>query len=277
MKILVIGCGRFGSAIIENMLSEGHDVVVVDASTNNIENINNTLDVLAICGNGADYKVLEEVGMKSVDVCVSCTASDEINILSCIMAKQMGARHTIVTIRNQSPDRAFVSFLREKLNIDLVISPNYRTAQAAHKILKSKGVNKVIILGATAIAKYLTRMLVEDGINVKIMDRSEEKCREISEAFPNDVLVLNSDGAQTASLLEAGLESTDALVAMTTMDEENIMTSLFAIEHKVPTIITKIEKTSYTEIVHNLDLKHVVAPRTSTVHIVVDYVRGLKK
>lgn len=277
MKIVIIGAGRFGSIITELMLNEGHEVVVVDDNENTIENINNTLDVLAICGNGADYNLLDDIGMKDTDVCIACTASDEINLLVSCLAKKMGAKHTVARFRSQIPGTKGFQFVKDQLELDLIVSPEYLTAQDAYGLLTSHKAKNVIILGATRIATYLANMLLSSHAKVTIIDKNETRCNLLADQISEDAIILNNDETKQQTLIDAGLASADALVSLTSMDEENILTSLFAVDCEVPTIITKIDKSSYTEIVQNLNLENVIAPRTSTALMILDYVRELRK
>lgn len=277
MKILIVGAGRFGSIITELMLNDGHEVIVVDENENTIENINNTLDVLAICGNGAEYNVLDDIGMKDTDVCIACTASDEINLLVSCLAKKMGAKHTVARFRSQIPGTKGFQFVKEQLGLDLVISPDYLTAVDAFNLIMEKKAKDILILGATRIATYLTNMLLAKRLRVTIIDRDENRCNLLADKVNDNAVILNNDETKHQTLIDAGLAETDALVALTSMDEENILTSLFATEYNIPTIITKIDKASYTEIVQNLSLENVIAPRTSTALMILDYVRELRK
>ena len=277
MKIVIIGCGRFGSIITDLMLSQGHDVVVVDSSDSKIENVNNTRDVLAICGNGSDYYILDEIGMKDTDVFVACTASDEINLLSSTMAKAMGAKHTIARVLRHHPRGKATRFILENFDIDMLISPDYLTAMDAYKILNEHRVQNVMILGATRLGIQLTHILTENGINVSVIDRDPNRCNNLNNFVPGNYMLLNSDESDHQVLFDAGLKDMDAVVTATPMDAENILISLFATDCKVPLVVTKIENSSFTNIVNELTLEHVVAPRLSTAKIVLDYVKGLEK
>lgn len=277
MKVVIIGCGRFGSIITDLMLSQGHDVVVVDSSESKIENINNTRDVLAICGNGSDYNVLDDIGMKNTDVFVACTASDEINLLAATLAKAMGAKHTIARVLTHRPGSKANNFVQEHLGIDLLISPDYLTASDIYRILNSHLVKSVIVIGATRVGTQLTQLLIDNGIDVSVIDRDANRCSHLADYVTESPVVINSDESNHQVLYDAGLRGVDAVVTATPMDEENILISLFATDNGVPLVITKIENSSFANIVNDLKLEHVIAPRTSTANIVLEYVRGLNK
>lgn len=277
MKIVIIGCGRFGSTITDLMLEQGHDVVVVDSNDTKVEKINNTRDVLVKCGNGADFNLLDEIGMKDTDVFVACTASDEINMLASFLAKAMGAKHTITRALTHIPGSKATKFVQEQFKLDLFITPDYLTAKDAYKILDANHVKSVLILGATRVGTHLTRILMEKGVDVTIVDRDSLRCDNLDMAIDGSPVIINNDESNHQILFNAGLKETDAVISATPMDEENILISLFAADCNVPLIITKIENSSYTNIVKDLTLEHVIAPRISTANIVLDYVRSLEK
>lgn len=277
MKIVIVGCGRFGSIITDLMLSQGHDVVVVDSNETKIENVNNTRDVLAICGNGSDYNLLDEIGMKDTDVFVACTASDEINLLASKLSKAMGAKHTITRVLTHRPGSKATKFIKDTFSLELVISPDYLTAKDAYKILTKHAVKSAIIIGATRAGTHLTQLLVDSGVAVKVIDSDPRRCEHLHEVVSGSPIIINSDESSHQVLLDAGITTVDAVVTATPMDAENILVSMYASDCKVPLIITKIDNASYTNIVNDLTLEHVISPRISTANIVLDYVKGLEK
>ena len=97
MNILVIGCGKIGSTIISSLVAEGHDVTALDNNPKTIEYITNIYDVIGVCGNGADSDVLEEAGANKMQLVVAATGSDELNMLSCFLAKRMVSVVTVIT------------------------------------------------------------------------------------------------------------------------------------------------------------------------------------
>ena len=100
MQIVVIGCGKVGRTLIEHLAMEGHDIVVIDNNSQNIEDIVNTYDVMGICGNGAIYDIQMEAGVNKADLFISVTSSDEVNLISCLIARELGAKNLIARVRN---------------------------------------------------------------------------------------------------------------------------------------------------------------------------------
>ena len=97
MNIVIVGDGKVGATLVEHLSMEGHNVVVIDRDQKIVEQMVNSYDVMGICGNGANCELQLEAGVDTSDLFVAATSSDELNILSCLMAKKAGAKHTIAT------------------------------------------------------------------------------------------------------------------------------------------------------------------------------------
>ena len=116
MKIVVVGCGKIGTTVVSSLDSEGHDVVAVDTNPAVIDEISDIYDVICICGNGADYDTLLEAGIDKADMFVAITGSDELNMLSCVIAKKMGAKYTVARIRNPEYNDKNLPFVKQYLD-----------------------------------------------------------------------------------------------------------------------------------------------------------------
>ena len=97
MNIMVVGCGKIGTTILESLVDEGHSVTAVDNDQAALTEVTNVHDVMGICGNGADCETLEEAGVSKIDLFVAVTGSDEVNMLSCFLAGKMGASRSTTT------------------------------------------------------------------------------------------------------------------------------------------------------------------------------------
>lgn len=364
MKIIVVGCGKIGSAILSSLVEEGHSVVVVDNNSNVLDSISNIYDVMAVCGSGTDCEVLEEASAGSAQLLVAVTASDEFNMLCCYLAKKMGTDHTIARIRNPEYNLDSLSFLKQQLDLSLIINPEMLTAREMHNIIKvpsalkiesfsgrrfdiiemminegsplhnirlmdirnkfkakflvtvvqrenkvyipdgnfvlkqgdkigltgditeimklmrilgveRKQAKDVMILGGSKTAYYLSRLLLDSGHRVKIMERDVKRCDELSELLPKAVII-NGDGAQQEVLEEEGLSSTDVFVSLTGMDEENILISIFAYSSHVPKVISKVNRPELAEMAKNLGLDTVISAKGIVANILVQYARALE-
>ena len=134
MKIIIVGCGKVGSTLVEQLDKEGHDVAIIDKNVQKIQNLTNLHDILGVVGNGASYSTQIEAGIKDADLLVAVTDSDELNLLCCTIAKQVGNCATIARVRTPDYSRE-VAYLREKLGLAMIINPELETANVAARIL----------------------------------------------------------------------------------------------------------------------------------------------
>ena len=123
MKIIVNGCGKIGTTILANLVSEGHDVTIIDTNPTTIERLTNIYDVIGVCGNGADSDLLQEANVGDNDLFISTADSDETNMLACFFAKRLGVNNTVARIRNPEYNDKSLSFIRNHLEISLTIYP----------------------------------------------------------------------------------------------------------------------------------------------------------
>ena len=136
MKIILVGCGKVGTTILDSLLEEGHDMMVVDSDPAVIEETSNIYDTMCVCGNGCDCEVLTEAGAEDTDLIIAATGSDEMNMLSCFLAKRMGAKHSIARIRNPEYNDQSLGFLRHQLDLSLAINPDRLAASELFRILR---------------------------------------------------------------------------------------------------------------------------------------------
>ena len=135
MKIVIVGSGRVGFTLAENLTREMHDVAVIDIDEHALNHISDVLDVLAIKGNGANIGVLKSAGVESTDVLIAVTERDELNMVACLTAKKLGARHTIARIRDPEYAKE-LTLLKDELEIDMVINPEYAAASQILRLLR---------------------------------------------------------------------------------------------------------------------------------------------
>ncbi len=364
MNIIVAGCGKIGRAVIATLVAEGHDVTVLDNDPELISEITNIYDVIGVCGNSADCETLEEAAAQKADLFICATGSDEMNMLSCFLAKKMGAGHTVARIRNPEYNDRSLGFMRQQLDLSMSINPELLVAQELYNILKipsafkveyfsrrnlemievrlksdsplcgkplfklrekqnvefligavlrggkviipdgsfelsagdeisiaaapadmqkllkglgilKKQARSVMILGGSKTAYYLAKMLSSSGNEVKIIEKSTERCEELSELLPKAVFI-NGDGSQQELLLEEGLRSLDAFVALTGMDEENILISIFASNQNVPKVISKVNRDEMVKMAEHLGLDCIVSTKSITSDIILRYTRALE-
>lgn len=364
MRIIIIGCGKVGTTLLSNLVNEGHDVIAVDSNPDVIEEITNVYDVMCVCGSGTDCETLEEAEIEKCELLIAATGSDEFNMLSCFIAKRMGAAATVSRIRNPEYNDKSLGFMRQQLDLSLAINPELMTARELFNILKlpsaakvetfskrnfeiveirlkedsklngmklidlrkkfkekflvcvakrenevyipdgnfelksgdkigltaspsevqkllrtlgimQKQARNVMILGASKIAYYLSKMLLASGNSVTIIERDLNQCNSFAAALPNAV-VIHGDGAKQELLLEAGLRSVDAFIALTGIDEQNLLISYFANSQNVPKVISKVNRNEFILMADKLGLECVISPLKTTSNAVVRYARALE-
>lgn len=364
MKIVIVGCGKVGSAILESLVSEEHDIVAIDTDRKVLEEKNNIYDIKCICGNGADSDALEEAETGKADLFIAVTCSDEVNMLSCFFARKMGAAHTVARIRKTDYNDNSLVFMKQTLMLSMPINPEYGAAKEFYNILKmpsavkiesfsssslemielrlkpdsilhgislsemrnkykanflvcavqrdgqvyipsgnfvlnsgdkigitanqneilkllkelklmQKQAKNITIVGGSRIAFYLAKMLVSAGNNVKIIEHDMSICEEISELLP-EVSVIYGDGTDQEILKEEGIDETDAFVALTGIDEENILISYYAARRGVPKVISKVNREELALIAQDMGLDCVISPKKIIADVITRYARALK-
>ena len=364
MKIIISGCGKIGATILENLVAEGHDIVAIDNSQNVIQEVTNVYDVMGVCGNCFDSDILEEAGISEADLFIAAAGSDESNMMSCFLARKLGAKHTIARIRNPEYNDKSLGRLRHYFELSLSINPERLAAHEIFNILKfpsavkidsfsrrnfemielrlkndsvldglklseirekyktqvlfccvqrgnevyipdgnfvlksgdkigltathteisklfkaiglaQKQCKNVMLLGGSRIAYYLSEMLTNTGISVKIIDRNEANCELLADLLPK-AIIINADGTQQDLLLEEGLQTMDAFVSLTGTDEENILISIFATAQNVPKVISKVNKDELSAMAEKLGLDTIISPKKIVSDVILRYARALQ-
>ena len=143
MKIVIVGCGKIGRSVISSLVAEGHDITVIDNNSAVISEITNIYDVIGLCGNGADSDILTEADIERTELFAAFTGSDELNMLSCFIARRMGAKHTISRIRNLEFNDRSLGLLRQHLNLSMAVNPEKLAAREIFNILKFPSALKI--------------------------------------------------------------------------------------------------------------------------------------
>ncbi|MDE6021217.1 MAG: Trk system potassium transporter TrkA [Ruminococcus sp.] len=363
MNIIVVGCGKVGQAIVQQLSDEGNDITVIDIDEKKINEASRKYDVMGVIGNGATHSVQLEAGIEHTDLMIAVTASDELNLLCCLVAKKAGKCQTIARVRNPEYSKD-APYLQEELRLAMVINPEFAAAseiarvirfpsavkidtfakgklellkfrlpnnciltdysvkeissklkcdvlvcmierkdeaiipggdmtfkqgdmisivatpQNANKFFKkinyhSNQIKNLMIAGGGNIAYYLSKMLLKTGISVKIIDRNKQRCEELCVKLPK-ATIIHGDASENETLLEEGIDNMGAFVALTNLDEENILLSLFAHSRMNGKIVTKVNRIEYDEIIQKLDLDSIVNPKHITAENIVQFVRAMK-
>lgn len=363
LRIMIVGCGKVGATLIEQLVKEGHDITVIDKSAVKIQEITNLYDVMGIVGNGASYSTQMEAGIEDSDLIIAVTDSDELNLLCCTVAKRVGDCAAIARVRTPDYSKE-VGYLREKLGLAMIINPELEAAKEAARILylptalevnsfahgqaelikfkipdgnvldgvtiasigktigskalicaverdgdvyipsgntklyhgdvisvvasrkhvksfllsigvKTKQVKDTMIIGGGKAAYYLAQQLLHMGISVKIIERSQERCEELSVLLPK-AIIINGDGTDEELLREEGIQTVQSFIPLTGIDEENIMLTLHARQVSDAKVITKINRIQFKNVINSLDLGSVIYPRYITSEAIIAYVRAKK-
>ena len=171
------------------------------------------------------------------------------------------------------PDGHFVLEAGDRIGITA-------TPDEFQKLLKALGIarkqsKQVMLLGGSRTTYYLAKMLLNAGVDVRIIEQNRDLCDELSESLPKAVII-HGDGAHQELLLQEGLEHMDAFVSLTGMDEENILLSFFAASQNVPKVVSKVTRDELGSLAERLGLECVVSPRQIATDILVQYVRALQ-
>ena len=135
MEIFIVGGGEIGKALAVQLSRDGYELTIIDREESVVNSIGNTVDVISYQGNGASYTTLKELGADKADIFIAVTESDELNILSCLTAHMMGAKHAIARVRDV--DYAGQNrFYRDKLGLSMTINPELATAMEIFRLLR---------------------------------------------------------------------------------------------------------------------------------------------
>ncbi len=135
MNITIVGSGKVGYTLAQYLSKDDHDVTIIDKDESALARASENLDVMCIKGNGANVRTLLEAGIEEADIIIAVTGNDELNMVCCLAAKQLGAKYSIARIRDPEYTES-LTLLQKKLDIDQVINPERATAQEISRLLR---------------------------------------------------------------------------------------------------------------------------------------------
>jgi len=183
MNIIITGLGAVGKNIAEVLSQEGHSIVVIDKHEEKVENAVNAFDVKGIVGNCIDREILKEAGIKDADLILATTANDEMNLLTCIIAKKLGVKKTIA--RASKPEYLKL-FEKDDLGVDLLVNPQYEAALEISRMLRFPSAIKVSQFSESKVE--LVEFVVPE--NSILIDKS---LRNLSSLFKAKILICAVD------------------------------------------------------------------------------------
>ena len=364
MKIIIVGIGKVGYTLAEQLSREQHDVTVVDNDEEVLNHASDALDIMCIRGNGASFSALRDADAPNADVVIAATNHDEVNMVCCQAAKSIGAKYAIARIRDIDYTKE-LDLLQRKLGINMVINPEQATAVEISRLLhfpsatnvetfyrgrvelvgfrvqaddffaqkpladlsehvknlpilfcaaeqngkivipngafvpkpndklyvmgQLYGVNQffrllgrynpkvrdVLIVGGGRISHYLTTILEKLGMRVKIIEVSEERCRQLAEMLPH-TLVIHGDGTDQELLESENLTQSQAFVALTDRDEDNLIISMYALLQGLSRVVAKSNRQNYSAIASAVGIDSIISPKLLTANSILQVVRGMQ-
>ncbi len=157
-----------------------------------------------------------------------------------------------------------------------IVAPGDEQAEFFRKIgLDTHAVKNTMIAGGGDIAYYLSRILLRSGIQVKIIEKDLKRCEQLAERLPK-ATIIHGDASDKELLAEEGIDRVDSFVALTGIDEENVILSLLARSKGIRKIVTKVDREAFADVFDQLDLDTMIAPKNITAEHILTYVRAMQ-
>ncbi len=155
MKIVIIGDGKVGYKLAVQLSEENYDIVLIDQNEGKLKDALNKMDIFCIPGNGADAEIQKQADVPHADLVIACASADEMNMLCCLLARRLGAKHTIARVRNPIYYRQ-MELLKEDLRLSLTVNPEFAAANEISRILLFPEANKVetFMKGRVELVEY---------------------------------------------------------------------------------------------------------------------------
>lgn len=135
MQIIIVGCGKVGCTLAEQLSQEGHDITVIDTNEQIVGEISYNCDTMGVVGNGASYTTQMEAGIEKAQLLIAVTGSDELNLLCCLIAKKAGNCKSIARVRSPIYSKE-INFIKEELGLAMIINPEYEAACEITRLLR---------------------------------------------------------------------------------------------------------------------------------------------
>lgn len=358
MKIIISGAGEVGSHLAKMLSNEANDITVIDSDQGRLEALASNTDVITVEGNPSAIRTLSEAGAAEADLFIAVNPSDsqDVNIVSAILAKKLGSKKVTARINNEEyltyenkylftemgidlmfyPEKIAageiidllkrtaaadsLDFARGKLQIavfkleeespligmnmaefstvaagegqkfrvvaisrnDETIIPKFDTKFKYHDLVfiisKREGmdmlmkyigkrnieVNNLMILGGSPIGEMVAKQLSRQMESIKLIEMNKEKCIDLSEKLPGNVIVVNGDGRNSDMLQEESIREYDAFVAVTNNSETNILACVAAKRLGVARTIAEVENLEYIRLAESMGVDAVINKKLIT-------------
>ena len=358
MKIIIAGAGEVGSHLAKMLSNEANDITVIDSNQERLDALRSHTDVVTVEGNPSAIHVLHNADVEHADLFIAVSPSDsqDVNIVSAMLAKKMGCKKVTARINNEEylayenkyiftemgidllfyPEKIAageivellkrtastdsLDFARGRLQVavfkleeespmigmnmaefsqvaaadglkfrvvaisrgDTTIIPKFDTKFKYHDLVfiisKREGmdmlmkylgkrnieVDKVMILGGSPIAEMVAKQLSKQIDSIKMIEMNKEKCLDLSEKLPSNVMVVNGDGRNSDMLLEESIREYDAFIAVTNNSETNILACVAAKSLGVPRTIAEVENLEYIRLAESMGVDAVINKKLIT-------------
>ena len=358
MKIVIAGAGEVGSHLAKMLNNEANEVTVIDQRRERLDSVTATTDVITMEGNPSAIKVLREAGAHYADLFIAVNPSDsqDVNIVSAMLAKQLGSKKVTARINNEEyltyenkhlftemgidlmfyPEKIAageiidllkrtattdsMDFARGKLQIAVfkleessallgmtmaefsavannqghsfrvvaiargndTIIPRFDTKFKYHDLVfiiskrdgmemlmkyigkKDIEIKNVMILGGSPIGEIVARNISKQMETVKLIEMNKEKCLELSEKLPDNVIVVNGDGRNSDMLIEESIKDFDAFVAVTNSSETNILACVAAKRLGITRTIAEVENIEYIRLAESMGVDAIINKKLIT-------------
>ena len=358
MKIVIAGAGEVGSHLAKMLNNETNEVTVIDERQDRLDALSAITDVITVTGNPSTIGTLNEAGVSNADlfIAVNPSESQDVNIVSAMLAKKLGSKKATARINNEEyltyenkymftemgidllfyPEKIAageivdllkrtattdsLEFARGKLQVavfkleedseligmnmaefsavaategqqfrvvaisrnDETIIPKFDTKFKYHDLVfiisKREGmdvlmkyigkenieVKNLMILGGSPIGEMVAKQLSRQLDSIKLIEMNKEKCMDLSEKLPSNVIVVNGDGRNSDMLLEESIREYDAFVAVTNNSETNILACVAAKSLGVPRTIAEVENLEYIRLAESMGVDAVINKKLIT-------------
>ena len=358
MKIVIAGAGEVGSHLAKMLSGEANDITVIDLRQERLDVLSATTDVITVYGNPSAINVLQEAGVASADLFIAVYPSDsqDVNIVSAMLAKKLGSKKATARIDNEEylsyenkylftemgidlmfyPEKIAageiidllkrtastdsMDFARGKLQIAVfkleessallgmsmaefsavaaeqghsfrvvaiargndTIIPGFDTKFKYHDLVfiisrrdgmemlmkyigkKDIEIKNVMILGGSPIGEIVARQMSKQMDTVKLIEMNKEKCLELSEKLPDNVIVVNGDGRNSDMLIEESIKDFDAFVAVTNSSETNILACVAAKRLGITRTIAEVENLEYIRLAESMGVDAIINKKLIT-------------
>ena len=155
MNIIIVGCGKVGTTLAKELAAENHSIVLIDTDEEKLDELSNSLDVMCVEGRGESVAILIEAGVETCDLLIAMMRSDELNLLTCLMAKKLGTKNTIARVRNPIYADG-INLIKDDLGLSMHINPELAAANEISRLLRFPSAIQVetFAKGKVEIMKY---------------------------------------------------------------------------------------------------------------------------